>query len=211
MIQVDSVKVGALAVNCCIVTDTATKKTAVVDPGEFTAELEDTLEAVGYENIEYILLTHGHFDHIGGVDRLCEKTERKAKTVIYKSEEQLMNDVRLNLSMPFMGIPLTGIKADILVSDGDEIKLGESVVRVMHTPGHTPGSVCYICDSVIFSGDTLFRESAGRTDFPTGSSRQLMGSLRKLSELKGDYIVYPGHDSTTTLENERANNPYLNY
>ena len=104
-----------------------------------------------------------------------------------------------------------GIRADIEVSDGDELEIGNIRLKFISTPGHTPGSVCYICDSVIFSGDTLFRESAGRTDFPTGSSRQLMGSLRKLSELKGDYIVYPGHDSTTTLENERANNPYLNY
>lgn len=211
MINIQQISVGEfLAVNCYVVTDEKTGKTAVIDPGGYDNQLDSVLSSVGFENIEYILLTHGHFDHIGGVEKLLSKTNSNAKIAVYKSETALLNDPRRNLSIPFTGIQSAEqIKPDIMLSDGDEITLGESKFTVMHTPGHTSGSVCYICGGDIFSGDTLFRRSAGRTDFPTGSLKELMASLRKIAALDGDYMIHPGHDQETTLEEERNGNPYL--
>ncbi len=210
MINISSAMVGPLAVNCYIVTDEKTGKTAVIDPGGYSTELDAILKTVGYENIEYILLTHGHFDHIGGVPKVLSKTGGKAKIAIYESEAPFLSDGYKNLSSMFTGTPLEKITADILLRDGDKVTLGESEFDVIHTPGHTSGSVCYICSGDIFSGDTLFKRSAGRTDFPTGSAAQLMQSLKKLAALDGDYNVHPGHDRETWLDEERRMNPYLN-
>ncbi len=209
MIRITSVTVGELAVNCYIVTDEATGKTAVIDPGKFTVGLDAAVKAAGYDNLEYILLTHGHFDHIAGVEQLQKKSGGKVKTAIGKLDAPLLSDARANLSVMFFGTPITCAPADILLEDGDEITLGESTFKVINTPGHTAGSVCFVCGSDIFSGDTLFRRSAGRTDFPTGSINALMRSLSRLAALPGSYAVHPGHDSETTLDEERKANPYL--
>ena len=209
MIKITAVTVGELGVNCYVAADEATGSAAVIDPGEYTPQLDRVLSSVGFDKIEYILLTHGHFDHIMGVPQLLKKTQGKAKVVIGAGEETLLRDARSNLSMMFCGIPFTEVKADVLLQDGDELTLGGSVFKAVKTPGHTSGSVCYVCGSELFSGDTLFRRSAGRTDFPTGSYAQLRASLSRLAALPGDFRVYPGHDRSTTLEEERNANPYL--
>lgn len=210
MINVTTVSVGELDTNCFVVTDKVSGRTAVIDPGEYNGSLDEVITQCGCGNIDYILLTHGHFDHVGGVSKIVEKTGGTAKVCIYADEVRLLNNPRSNLSLMFTGVPLSEINVDVELHNGDEIKLGSSTFTVMHTPGHTSGSVCFICGRDIFTGDTLFCRSAGRTDFPTGSSKQLMQSLSKLSALDGDYTVYPGHFGKTTLEEERNENPYLN-
>lgn len=209
MINISLLAMEPLAANCLIVTDAETGKTAVIDPGSFDERLDRKLSEVGYDNIEYVLLTHGHYDHTGGANDVIKKTDNMAKVAIYKTEEEFLSDSYLNLSLPFTGRAWPVIKADVLLSDGDKIELGSSVITVMHTPGHTKGSVCYICDDNIFSGDTLFCESAGRTDFPTSDEHEMYESLHKLAALEGDYTVYPGHNMKTTLNNERKYNPFM--
>ncbi len=210
MISVSKVRVGVLSVNCYVVTDKASGRTAVIDPGELNGELDALLQEIGYDKVDLILLTHGHFDHIGGVKALKEKTQGRAKVCLYKDEKKLANDPYLNLSLPFCGEPLSNtVDVDTELNDGDEIKLGESVFKVLFTPGHTSGGVCYICDHDIFSGDTLFCRSVGRTDFPTSDMSRMKDSLKKLAALDGDYEVHPGHNSETTLVIEKACNPYF--
>ena len=209
MINIEKVNVGDMGVNCYIVTDRETGKTAVVDPGGMSRKFEMVLEDVGYDNIEYILLTHCHFDHIGGVERLRANGAGRAKVVLHEAEKDMITDPHRNLSQPMTGRDIRNVVPDILVKDGDKLPLGSSTITVMHTPGHTPGCVCYIIDDSIFSGDTLFYRSAGRTDFSGGSISDMKKSLLKLAALDGDFDVYPGHDLKTKLSDERAKNPYI--
>lgn len=209
MLKVQSLPVGMLMTNCYIITDESSGLSAVIDPGELTPALDNILKKTGYETIKYIILTHGHYDHIGGTNDILKKTDFKAEVAVCKDDVPLLSDSYLNLSESFATFPIKPVKADIVFSDGDVIALGESSLKVMQTPGHTKGSVCLIGDGIIFSGDTLFKLSSGRTDFPTGSGSQLAESLKKLAELDGDYKIYPGHNDTTTLSYEKNNNPYI--
>ncbi len=187
--------------NTYIVTCEETGETAVVDPSLSEESLIQKLED---KKVKYILLTHGHYDHIGGVNLVKEKTG--AKVVIHKEDEEMLCDKNKNY-----GTDSTLIYADILVEDGSELPYGNSKIKVLHTPGHTKGGVCYIFedDRVLFSGDTLFRLTAGRTDLYGGDARTELMSLAKIAELDGDYKVYPGHDAATTLDFERQYNRYM--
>lgn len=187
--------------NTYIITDEETGETAVVDP---SLPEEILIEKLNAENVKYVLLTHGHFDHIGGVNFVKEKTG--AKVVIHKEDEEMLCDKNKNY-----GTDSTPIYADILVEDGTELMLGKSKITVMHTPGHTKGGVCYIFpdDRIIFSGDTLFRLTAGRTDLYGGDARTELMSLARIAKLEGDYKVFPGHDDATTLNFEREYNRYM--
>lgn len=187
--------------NTYIITDEETGETAVVDP---SLPEEILIEKLNVENVKYVLLTHGHFDHIGGVNFVKEKTG--AKVVIHKEDEEMLCDKNKNY-----GTDSTPIYADILVEDGTELMLGKSKITVMHTPGHTKGGVCYIFpdDRIIFSGDTLFRLTAGRTDLYGGDARTELMSLARIAKLEGDYKVFPGHDDATTLNFEREYNRYM--
>ena len=156
--------------------------------------------------VDKILLTHGHFDHIGGVAAV--KAATGAKVVISAEDAPMLTSSRKSLAA-FSFLSQAPAQADILVQDGDTVTLGNTVFTVLATPGHTPGGVCYITEHCIFSGDTLFFCSCGRTDFPGGSSREIMDSLQKLAALPGDYTVYPGHDRFSTLNFERQHNPYM--
>ena len=209
MINVKTVTVTDLATNCYIVTDEATGDCAVVDPGELNKRLDAELSKIGYDKVKLILLTHGHYDHIGGTNELLAKTNGKAEVAISEKDIPLLSNSVLNLSNYFTANPIDNIKSDIALHDRDHITLGESVFTVYATPGHTSGSVCFICDDKIFSGDTLFCRSQGRTDFPTGDDKAMSDSLKMLASLKGDYIVYPGHNMQTTLDYERKYNPYI--
>ena len=201
--KVISEKFGSMDNNCSLIIDEKTNQSALVDCNEFSQKM---IDMIGDTDLKYILLTHGHFDHIIGVKSVKEKYG--AQVVISKEDEPMLNSSKLSLAA-FCNATQNNVDADIIVKDGDEITLGEIKIKVMATPGHTSGSVCYIAENCIFSGDTLFYCSCGRTDFPSGSPEQMMSSLQKLKALDGDYKVYTGHNNLTTLDFERKNNPYM--
>lgn len=195
--------------NCYALVDEATGESAIVDPAYYNDKIAQLFCDAGAKNIKYILLTHGHFDHIFGVHGLKEASG--AKVVIHKNDAGHLLDPNKSLAkgnFPEEQIPVT---ADITVDGGDVLWLGESKIEVMHTPGHTRGCVCYILpeDRVMLTGDTLFCMTAGRTDFFDGDENVLIDSLKKLIALEGDYEVLPGHNRNTTLERERTRNWYI--
>lgn len=204
--KTEFLQVGILGTNFYVITDEETGISAAIDPGADFAELEP---AVKDKNIKYILITHGHYDHVFGAAELKRRTG--AEIVIGEADaENLHNIEKCNSGMRFSVIQET-TEADITAKDGDEISVGNIKIKVMETPGHSMGSVCYIVpdENVIFSGDTLFSGSIGRTDFPTSEPFKMRASLKKLAELDGDYKVFPGHGRFTTLDTERRSNYYL--
>lgn len=199
---------GALGVNTYLAVDEGTKEGFIVDPGGHNPKLTEKVKSEGVD-IKYIILTHGHSDHICGVNDHM-KDFPDAKVVAYEAERPMLEDARLNQSTMF-GTPQT-VSADIWVKDGDELKLGDHTLKFMHTPGHTPGGMCvYIADEhVLFSGDTLFCQSIGRTDFPGGSFRDLADAVHnKLFVLPDNTTVLPGHMGATTIGFEKGNNPFV--
>ena len=198
--KIEVQQVGQLMTNCYIVWDEHTKNAAVIDPGDDGAYLANCLKQNGL-TLQYILLTHGHFDHIGGVYELKETCGADPK--IYMSHKDL------HLEAVFHEAVLLDPADVIDWADGDTVTMDSITFRVLTTPGHTPGSVCLIADDVIFSGDTLFQGSCGRTDFPGGSWSDMCASLRRLYELKGNYTVLSGHTGSTTLERERKTNMFM--
>lgn len=204
-IIVSSVVVTTIETNCYIAR--AGNCAAVVDPGEYSPALESALKKAQIKKLDYILLTHGHFDHIDGAVEL--KNNFGGQIVISEAEEPFFGDPSLNLCDDFGSTAVHPERADIKVNDGDTLPFDDGEIKVISTPGHTVGSVCYIIGDCLFTGDTLFRRSCGRTDFKTGNPLQMYASLRKLAKLDGDLVVYPGHMEETTLESERRNNPYM--
>lgn len=203
MLSVKSAVFGGLQNNCYLITDKDTNKSALVDCTEFSDRM---LDFIGNSDLEYILLTHGHFDHIGGVSEISERFN--AKVVISSIDAPMLSSSKLSLAA-FCGAVHNNSYADITVEDNDVIELGNSEIYVISTPGHTSGSVCYMCDDNLFTGDTMFFCSCGRTDFPTGSPVDMQKSLNKLASLNGDYKIFAGHDRQSTLDFERKNNPYI--
>ncbi len=209
MIEVKAFSVGSLGTNCYVVTHKETGETAVVDPGGDNLSLMGYLDEIGEENIKYILLTHGHYDHIASAKKLSDKYS--ADIVISEDEEIFLRDENLNLA-GFLGcICYEPFSADILLADGDKLALGDAEFTFILTSGHTLGSGCYVFpeDRILFSGDTLFAGSIGRTDFPTSDYTEMIRSLKKLRDLKGDFRLYPGHNSSSTLDYERKHNMFM--
>lgn len=206
MTNIKTFQVSIMGTNCYLIEDIATHSLALVDPGDFSKEIVDEIKRQN-GTLDMILLTHGHFDHIGGVRKFLE-VYPNAKVYIGEKDMVCIFDNNLNLSEQLFSSPLKPFKA-VSLADNEEISLGETKIKFIETPGHTYGSGCYIFDDNIMSGDTLFQESCGRTDFPNSSSAQIIKSLRRLSEIPGDYNVYPGHMGKTTLFHERKYNPYL--
>lgn len=203
MLIVKSASFGNLQNNCYLITDSASGLSALVD---CTEDSEKMRSFVGNARLSYILLTHGHFDHIAGVKGIKELT---GASVVISAEDELMLSSSKQSLAAFCGAEHNNTTADMTVKDNDIIMLGESEIRVMATAGHTKGGVCYICEDKIFTGDTLFFCSCGRTDFPGGSSDEMLSSLNRIASLEGNYTVYAGHDRQSTLDFERANNPYM--
>ena len=158
-------------------------------------------------NLKMILLTHGHFDHVGAVAKLAEKTG--CDVYIHEADFPKLLDVDKSLVTYFGLNEFSPYKQAKHFKDGDTISLDELTFKIIHTPGHTSGSVCITIDDVMFSGDTLFAGSIGRTDLPDGNSLTMISSLKKLAGIDKNYIVYPGHMSSTTLDDEKTFNPYM--
>ena len=201
MIDIKSFKVGRLKTNCYLILDLENFSGVMIDPG---GEIKNFEKIISSFKIEYILLTHGHFDHILNVKKYKNLTD--AKIVMPEKEKTFSVDSNLNLSSRFLKSNLLeSFTPDILVKEGDFIGFGKEKIKVMETPGHTQGSVCYILKNNIFSGDTLFFKTIGSTNFPTGNDEDMKKSLKKLYDLEGDYFIYPGHSKMTFLKNEREN------
>ena len=193
--EITTLVLGDYMTNCYIVRQENSSKCLVIDPGY---EAERILRLLEEKNLEpeAILLTHGHFDHVGAVGDIAAETDCE----VYISAD--------DLALPPIITAGRLIYTHTYPSAGT-LNLAGLTIRVLPTPGHTPGSVCLMTEGTIFSGDTLFRGSCGRTDFPGGSWEQILASLKKLAALSGDYRVLPGHGAETTLEQERKTNPYL--
>ncbi len=192
--------------NCYLVTDKKTNESFLVDPGAYGTRQSEYIKSQGIESLKYILLTHGHYDHIMGVKRF--KEDFGAEVVIHENDEDCLRSPIKSLAITH-GLKFPKAEADVVVLGGDSLTFGEDKIEVIHTPGHTKGCVCYKLGDMLFTGDTLFKGTVGRTDFPGSSYVEMLESLTKLKELSGDYKVFPGHEGATTLENERRNNPYM--
>ena len=195
--------------NTYIVTDEESGEVAVIDPSLPQQELAEKVRGL---NVKYIFITHGHSDHTCGAKIVRDNITTDAKIVIHKDDNEMLHDVTINeFANTDVDFEFPEIDADIFTADGDEFMLGNTKITVMHTPGHSRGSVCYIFkeDKVMFSGDTLFKLGAGRADLYRGDARTELMSLAKIGELEGDYKIYPGHGEETTLDFERQNNRYM--
>ena len=211
--QVGRFTLGMVATNCyfvfdeTIIDENGKKHCIVFDPADRGAKIHEVLTEKDFI-VDLILLTHGHFDHIGGVQELKELTG--AKVGCYTKEQAMCKDLYLNLSNDYgLGFSVT---PDILYEDGDVIEAASLKCRLIATPGHTSGGCCYYFeeDGILISGDTLFEESVGRTDFPTSSTSELINSVKeKLFCLPDDTVVYPGHGELTTIGHEKAYNPFI--
>ena len=198
---------GTLQANCYIVeTDHAA---VVIDPGYMEKQLTAYV-ASNPNKIKFILLTHRHFDHLNAANALRKMTG--AKIVIHELDEGgLYSDLLSLASMAggFYGHADPDAHADVYVDEGDTVTAGEMVFSVLYTPGHSEGGVCYLCGNTLFSGDTLFKGSIGRTDFPSSSNQEMRESLDRLCTLPDDTVVYPGHGPMTTIGHEKQSNMFL--
>lgn len=199
---------GSCVANSYILTKENSDKAVLIDCCGANEKMLDYISKCGCE-LSAILLTHGHFDHIEGYRELRDLTG--AKIYIFNSENKFLFDKTLNLSDSNDDlIENEKNSADVLLDDGDVIKAGDFEIQVIHTPGHTSGSVCYMIGNEIFTGDTLFKQSIGRSDFPTGDYNTEIDSIyNKLFSLRDDVTVYPGHGFSTTIGKEKEENPFL--
>ena len=195
MLKTYALALGAYQTNCYIIHDETSKTCCVIDPGYDADIILRKLDSLGLKP-EAILLTHGHFDHVGAVKELAAETG--CEVYIHSAD----------LTMPPMMTagPLYYTKT---YAEGDQLQLAGLNIAVIHTPGHTPGSVCLLVQTSIFSGDTLFQGSCGRTDLPGGAWATILNSLTRLAAIEGNFWVFPGHGGSTTLRDEKRYNPYM--
>jgi glyoxylase-like metal-dependent hydrolase (beta-lactamase superfamily II) len=193
-------QLGYMETNCYIVTDEDTLECAVIDPGDEANTILDYLEDRQLK-CRFIFLTHGHYDHTMAVQTIAEETG--AKVCIHERDTHATPH-----NAPYAYLPPDGA---ILYAEGAVMRIGSLEFKVLETPGHSPGRVTLQCGSALFTGDTLFQGSCGRTDLPGGDMGAMLASLRRLAQLPGDYEVYPGHMDSTTLEHERRFNYYMTY
>ncbi len=202
--RIQRVVVGELESNCWLVGDGADGPLLVIDPG---SEPERVLDAIGGRPVAAVVLTHGHFDHIGGASDVVAETG--APLFVHEADAERLEDPDLNGGAAF-GYFVTAPGPARLLADGDVVEAGALSLDVIETPGHTPGSICLFARDVgdLFCGDTLFRGSVGRTDFPGGDPRALRESIARLASLPASTVAHPGHGPDTTLEFEARANPF---
>ena len=203
MIQMETMALGSYQTNCYIVWDSQSEVCAVIDPGYMPEKVLDRTKALGLK-IGAVLLTHGHFDHVGAVRALVEATG--CALWMSQGDYTQIPSPESDFFYPLHDCDFTEVR---FCEEGEEISVGGVTFTVLATPGHTWGSVCYRCADALFCGDTLFAGSCGRTDLPGGDRNTLFDSLTRLAELKEDLRVFPGHGGSSTLRREQAANPYL--
>ncbi len=201
--EIKKLVLGDISVNCYLIyTENAA---VVIDPGYYSIEALDFLKQSSQKE-RLILLTHCHFDHVGFAEQLAKLTD--TKIAIGEHDAFALGDTHINLSSLF-GVPLKPFNADILLKDSQEITVGDITFKVIHTPGHTVGGVCYKCNDILFSGDTLFEGSIGRTDFPGGDFKTLENSVKMLYTLPDDTILLSGHGEQSSIKREKIYNPFI--
>ena len=197
---------GFIANNNYLLIDEESKEAALIDCTDYISELGAVLKEYDAK-LKYILLTHGHFDHIMGVPKI--KQEFGAKVYLHKDDKELVdNSDEFMISVGMQ--PFEHPEIDKYIDEGEEIYLGKNKIEVIHLPGHTQGGVGYLVDGMLFSGDSIFLESIGRTDLPGGNHKQLIESIKnKIFSLDGDTILYVGHGTNSTVEHEKKYNEYV--
>ena len=200
--HIKTLEVGYLQTNCYIVSPEEGGLCAVIDPGGDGAYIMDYMEEHGLR-CGAILLTHGHFDHCGGVESLLAELEEEVPVYINR------RDVNVEADPTGQMFPFRPTERTVFVDEGDEIRVGSLIFSVLACPGHTPGGLSFRIADSLFTGDSLFKLSAGRTDFPGSSTRALRLTLERLRDMKGNFDIYPGHMDASTLEFERRFNPFL--
>lgn len=200
--KIDVMPLGHIAANCYMLS--SDNAAVIIDPGIFSQKAEDFLNE-NSEKERLILLTHAHFDHICGAERL--RADTGVKIAVGEKDAPALIDTSLSLSDKFHAHQ-TPFEADILLKDNEIFDVGDIEFKSLSTPGHTVGGMCYLTVKTLFSGDTLFLESVGRTDFPGGDGEALLKSIKRLLSLDEDIEVYPGHGEPTTIEHEKLYNPF---
>lgn len=192
--------------NNYLIVDEKTKDAALIDCSSIDDRIDEEIEKQG-ANLKYILLTHGHFDHIAGIRP--NRFKNNPQIVMHKADLGWLNNA--NQYLPMFGMPeITIPKVDVFVNDGDTIQLGSLEIKVLHTPGHTQGGVCYLVEGNLFSGDTIFREAVGRCDLEGGNFNQIVESIEdKIFTLPPETVIYPGHGNITSVEWEKEHNRFL--
>jgi hydroxyacylglutathione hydrolase len=198
--MIEAFPVGMLSTNCYIASSKETKDAILIDPGmDFSSEARPILDHITNEKLKvnYILDTHGHDDHIKG--NLMFQQKLNVPICIHSLDAHFIENTEKSKG-----------PSHVMLEDGDLIKFGNETLKVMHTPGHTPGSICLVGEKLVFTGDTLFAGGIGRTDFPGGSMNDMRLSLKKLTSLPDNLLVYPGHGGTSMIREEKRMNPFLN-
>lgn len=202
-----AMEVGSYLSNCYIVGSNATKEAAIIDPGGSFDRIEKVLNELNLIP-KIIILTHGHGDHIAAVNDFVQKYQ--TLVYVHKDEAEMLMDANLNLSRYVTGKNIS-ITPDVLLNDGDIVNLGDLNFEIIHTPGHTKGGICIKIENIMFTGDTLFNKSIGRTDFEGGSFDEIINSItNKIFSYDENTVIYPGHNSPSTIKSEKIGNPFVN-